>query len=412
MTRQLTALFAAFEALLVVAIGVGIPLVPLTILWGAQFGFALDWSAFWRASADIWLVGHGVDVRFTLDPATASALGFAGAADPFVVSIAALGFALLTLTLGVRAGRRIAETGHWIVGSAVALGVFSGLALGIAWSAIHPFARPSLTQAAILPALVFGVGIAVGLVRERTSVRTVPPVLRGMPAGTRAVLAAALRGGAGAAALVMLAASVIAGLAIAVAYGRVITLYEGLHTEVLGGAAVTLGQLAFVPNAVIWVASWLIGPGFAIGTGSSVSALGTALGPLPAIPMLGAIPSGGLAFGFVGLLVPVIAGFLAGAVSGPALRRQVSGAPLLTSGLAIGIVGGLILGLLAWASGGAAGPGRLAQVGPDPWAVGGVAALELGLAASFGLFASLRRSSPASAAPRRTAAPEPVHPPR
>ena len=33
MNRPLTALFAALEALLVVGIGVGISLVPLTILW-------------------------------------------------------------------------------------------------------------------------------------------------------------------------------------------------------------------------------------------------------------------------------------------------------------------------------------------------------------------------------------------
>ena len=62
MTRRLTLLFSAFEALLVVAIGVAIPLVPLTILWAAQFGFAPDWSIFWRGAADIWLIGHGVDV--------------------------------------------------------------------------------------------------------------------------------------------------------------------------------------------------------------------------------------------------------------------------------------------------------------------------------------------------------------
>ncbi len=53
MTRRLTLLFSAFEALLVVAIGVAIPLVPLTIIWAAQFGFAPDWSIFWRASTDI-----------------------------------------------------------------------------------------------------------------------------------------------------------------------------------------------------------------------------------------------------------------------------------------------------------------------------------------------------------------------
>ena len=103
MTRRLTLLFSAFEALLVVAIGVAIPLVPLTILWAAQFGFGPDWAIFWRGAADIWLLGHDVDVTFTLDPATATALGVAGAGAPVKVTIALLGFALLTLLLGVRA---------------------------------------------------------------------------------------------------------------------------------------------------------------------------------------------------------------------------------------------------------------------------------------------------------------------
>ena len=110
MNRRLTALFAAFEALLVVAIGVGIPLAPLTVLWGAQFGFGVDWGAFWRASVDIWLIGHGVDVTVTLDPTTAAALGYPGAGDPFTITIAALGLGMLTLMLAVRAGRRVAET--------------------------------------------------------------------------------------------------------------------------------------------------------------------------------------------------------------------------------------------------------------------------------------------------------------
>ncbi|MEZ5189477.1 MAG: hypothetical protein R2717_00350 [Schumannella sp.] len=75
MTRRLTVLFAALEALLVVAIGVAIPLVPMTAIWAAQFGFAPDWLIFWRGAVDVWLLGHGVDVTFTLDAATASALG-------------------------------------------------------------------------------------------------------------------------------------------------------------------------------------------------------------------------------------------------------------------------------------------------------------------------------------------------
>ena len=52
MNRSLTALFAAFEATLVVAIGIGISLAPLTVLWGVQYGFSSDWLVFWRAAVD------------------------------------------------------------------------------------------------------------------------------------------------------------------------------------------------------------------------------------------------------------------------------------------------------------------------------------------------------------------------
>jgi hypothetical protein len=187
-------------------------------------------------------------------------------------------------------------------------------------------------------------------------------------------------------------AAVALTLSIVGSYAEVITLYEGLHGEVLGGVALTLGQLALLPNLVIWTASWLVGPGFAIGTGSSVSPLGTDLGPIPAIPVLGALPPSDLAFGFVGLVVPLAVAFLVGAVLGPRVRHELDGPPLVLAGVLAGVVGGVLLGLLAWASAGAAGPGRLVDVGPNPWAVGGWAALEFALALTAGLFASRRRS--------------------
>src|ERR1700761_6431992 len=112
MNRTLSALFSALEAIIVVAVGLAIPLLPLTIVWAAQYGFGPDWAIFWRISADTWLVGHGVDVQIALDAATVKATGLAGAGTPFTISMAVLGFSLLTVLLGRRAGRRIAETGH------------------------------------------------------------------------------------------------------------------------------------------------------------------------------------------------------------------------------------------------------------------------------------------------------------
>ncbi|MDQ1579348.1 MAG: hypothetical protein QOD05_123, partial [Microbacteriaceae bacterium] len=48
MNRTTVALLAALEALIVVAIGIGIALVPLTVLWAAQYHLAIDWLVFWR----------------------------------------------------------------------------------------------------------------------------------------------------------------------------------------------------------------------------------------------------------------------------------------------------------------------------------------------------------------------------
>lgn len=399
MNRPLTVLFAAAEALLVAAIGLAITLVPLTVLWGAQFGFAPDWAIFWRTSVDVWLIGHGVNVMFVLDPALAATLALPGSESPVVISIALLGFAVLTALLAMRAGRRIAETKYRVLGELVAIGVFAIVSLALTLSTFHPAAQPSLWQGVVLPTGVFALGLLIGVRRTRDLLDDRSGLIRDRiapwPAGIRTVLVTAARGGAAAAAGVIALAAIVTSLALVTGFARIITLYESLHTELLGGVAVTLGQLALVPNVVIWTMSWLVGPGFAIGTGSAVSPLGTTLGPLPSIPMLGALPEGGLEFGFVGLIVPVATGFLVAALFGPGLRRSLQGDPSVLSfvtALGMGLVGGVLLGLLAWASGGTAGPGRLADVGPDPMAVGALAALELGIGAVAGLAASSRPS--------------------
>lgn len=405
MNRQLTLLFAAFEAILVAAIGIAVPLLPLTLLWGLQYGLALDWSVFWRAAVDIWLLGHGVDITMTLDPATAAALGFPGAGLPVTLTIAALGFALVTALLGIRAGRRVAETRYRVLGLAVSLSTFALVSFGLAFSALNDFARPSLVQGTILPTLVFAVGALIGMRSAREPRPLAPAPVRDWLGGrsltTRTVLTMSLRGGAAAASGVMLLAALVTAAAIAFSYARIITLYESLHSEVLGGIAVTLGELAFLPNVVVWTASWLVGPGFAIGTGSAVNPLATTLGPVPGIPLLGALPQGQLALGFVGLLVPVVVGFLVGAVLGPGARRELELRELALVAVGIGIVGGIVLGMLAWFSGGAAGPGRLVDVGPNPWAVGGWGAVELALSSLLGLFASLKRPAAEGRRPQR-----------
>lgn len=407
MNRSLTALFAALEAVLVVGVGIGIPLVPLTVLWAVQYGFAVDWVVFWRASADTWLVGHGVDMQVTLDAVLGASVGATGE-TAFPVTIAPLGFALLTLLLSLRAGRRVGETRYRGIGALASLAAFVLLSTGVTLTALYPLARPSIAQGIVLPTLVFALGFGIGLLRTaRAEGDDAGSSLRDWIAdwspSVRALVRTALQGGVAAVAAILAVSAVLLSALIALDYGAVIALYESTHAGVVGGAALTLGQIAIMPNLVIYAASWLVGPGFAIGAGSSVSPLSTVLGPVPSIPVLGALPSGDLAYGFLGLLVPIIVGFLIGALlySRLAADLDVDNRPLWIggAGLGIGVTGGMLLGLLAWASGGAAGPGRLQQVGPDALAVAAFAALEIGLAAAAGLLAA-SRSRKADTAPR------------
>jgi len=414
MNRRLTALFAALEALLVAGVGVGVPLVPLTLMWAVQYGLQVDWVVFWRAAADLWLLGHGTDIRFTLDPAIAAATGLPGAGDPVVVTLAPLGFALLTVLLGVRAGRRIGEVPHRRTGQLVALATFTALSGVVVGTAGHAAAQPSVWQGLLFPVLVFALGVALGGEISRRRLGTDAGALRlrlrhvveqRMPRLGPAI-ATAVAGGVAAATVVLAASALAVAVLVAANYGRIIALYEGVQSGALGGAALTVGQLALLPNLVIWGAAWFTGPGFALGTGSAVSPVGTAVGPLPALPVLGALPPNDLAFAFVTLLVPVLAGFLAGVLlRGRLLRIELGSRPwLVGTGLAVGVVAGMTLGVLALLSGGAAGPGRLVDVGPHPLLVGAWTALEVGVPAALALVVSRTRVHSAEEAEH----PEPV----
>jgi len=409
--RWLTAIFAAAETLLVLAIGVGIPLVTATLVWAAQYGFAADYIVVWRVAADTWLLGHGVDVTFTLAPETADALGLAGASVPVDITIALLGFALLTFLLALRAGRRVSEAGHPIVGGLAAVAVFAGGTVAIVVTALHVDARPSIVQGVILPTAIFAAGLAVGMATsslrpqregsDRFS-RAVARVRGRIPVGLRVGIDGAVRGSLAAVAGLLAVAAIVTALSIGIAFAQMIALYESLNAEILGGAVLTVAQLALLPNAVIWTASWLVGPGFAVGAGSSVSPFATSLGPVPPIPLFGAIPPEASPFAWVLLVAPLAAGLVAGILTHRRINDVLRDWWAVLVALVAGVLGGLVMGLLAAWSAGAGGPGRLDTLGPDGLQVGiwsGIAfcvSMVLGMLVNAQIETLSRRSLPLS----------------
>ena len=318
MRRTTIALLAALEASVAALIGLGIALVPLMLLWALHFGLAVDAAVFLRAAADVWLLGHGVDLVVQLDPVTAGRIALPGAGDPFPITIALLGFALITVAFGRRIGRRSAAGGHSFSGGIAAVVVFALAGAGLALAAGVDAARADPLQAALIPAGIVALGVVLGAVGEvlRTDPATdaatgvVRRALAALPPGLVAGARAAVRIGAGAAFGVLALAAVLVAVLIVLDYATIAALYQALGAGVDGGIALTVAELALLPNIVIWAAAWLLGPGFAIGTGSLVSTGGTLLGPVPGIPLLGALPTDTPALGALWLVVPVLLGFV------------------------------------------------------------------------------------------------------
>src|SRR5690606_4980520 len=117
-----------------------------------------------------------------------------------------------------------------------------------------------------------------------------------------------------------------------------------------------------------WSASWLAGPGFALGTGTSVSPAGTELGVVPGIPVLGLVPENSSIWMLVAVLVPIACGALAGWMIRSRLVWERTGAGFgpraaITGGIAAVSAGAAALAAVL--ASGSIGPGRLADTGPS-----------------------------------------------
>lgn len=148
----------------------------------------------------------------------------------------------------------------------------------------------------------------------------------------------------------------------------------------LGGTlALAVTCLLAVPTLVLWATSVLLGPGFVLGTDTSVDLTGSHLGAVPGFPPLAALPAPGEFPGWVFVLgmLPLLAGMVAGFRTEPApststtptteRRTGDSDRALvdrLVLGTAAGGLAGLVMGLAVSLSGGGIGPGRMADAGP------------------------------------------------
>ena len=370
MPRGLVTLFVAIEALFVVGIGIGIPLVPLLIAWGSANQFQATPLDIWQLAVQVWALGHGTPLSVNLSGAGSI---FPPDMVQFDVTLALSGIALLTGLLAIRAGRRIADTEDSAMVGGLLIALFTTLTGFALWSAQSATVNISVTLGTIKIAAPFVIGLVVGWKPWRLFPKLIDRVVAIL--GTwRDVAEAAFRVATGSFLGLAVLASAVLAWSIVAGFTAEIALYEAIHGQVFGGLVVTVGQLLLIPTAVVWTMSWLVGPGFSLGLGTLVNPFTASVGAIPAVPLLGAIPADS-AVGWPVLILPflvvvaVAVGFSGRIIDERGFFDPTGAADFVRLGVlaaASGVVSGIAFFVIGSGVSGSAGPGRFIFVGVDP----------------------------------------------
>lgn len=386
---------ALFSALAVFA--------AMSAVWATKGFGDMEFSAVAAMSAHLWLLIHGVPLDL------AAAFG----ASAGTMTLVPLGLSILPLLLCYRSGRRLARASYEgeflipVLSGSVTYALISSAMYG--WASPHPQPLQAL-NAALVPLGIVVAGLMWGGYREARSLSRMVGVdtaeqISQMSQYSRwagsyawAVVRAAV---VAFVALVGLGA-VLLGIGILAGWSQIVATYQELHAGAVGDTAVTLLQLGFLPNLVIYAIAWSTGAGFSFGAGTSVGLTSSDVGTLPMLPILGAVPESMGTFGLVGLLVPLGAGAIAGwwflregedhLDEWVALKVPFRPLSALISAVVLGMMTGIMTSFgalwLGWISYGSLGIGRFTEVGAEPLTFAAHTALTVGAGVTFGMLLS------------------------
>ncbi|BBE21993.1 hypothetical protein MN0502_08760 [Arthrobacter sp. MN05-02] len=357
-----------------------------------------------RLAGQGWLVMHGVPLVLQFPAGVAGAESAAG-----LLHVIPFGLILVPLLLAWRAGRRLARASYtdqlWqaLLGALV---TYAAIGAAVAHVSTTPDASAPLAAGALVPPVSAGIGLITGAYREAGAWSRLVGVdfaawvgrtsQHSRWAGSYAW--SVLRSGFLAVLVAASLSAVLLAVAIGLNWAGIAAIYERIDGGIAGASVVTLLQLGLLPNFAAWTMAWSTGAGFALGTGSSITPLASTVGPLPALPVLGALPAGILEYGYAALAIPVLAGLLAGwwffregenhfdewLVLHSKQRWLTATASTLALAGLIGIAAGLGGAVLVALSRASLGLGRFTDLGPDPLTVGLWFAIEVAVGALLG----------------------------
>jgi hypothetical protein len=352
-------------------------LALLGVAGGAAGGAGNSVAEVAQVGAVGWLAAHQVPLTIaplTMDPAPLGVLPLLP-----TLLLGAL-VARCAARVGSRCGIRTPAGAGWVAGAIAGTHGVLGAVLALVATPATVTADPE--QAAVGCALVAGVAAGLGLARP---CGLLPAALHRAPGWVRPGLVAGAWGLA-----VLLAAgltTVLIGLG-----GSAPEVFQMSGADAGSAFGLTMLSIGYLPNAAIAGLSWLAGPGFSIGA-LSISPVTMVAGPVPAVPLLAALPQGPVQpWWGVALVVPLLVGAAVG-------RRCVAAAPDLVGRLRVLGVAATVLALGSAVLATLAG-GRLGAAAFDPVEVpsGSLAVAVLGATLLSGCAAMLL-SFPAAQSP-------------
>ena len=335
------------------AIAVAITLVlcmslALTSWFLADAGAHGDTKDALRVGADAWLMGHGSHLVLTGLP----------------LGIVPLALTMLLVLVAFRCGRWAGRNAYAVhddrelAGGAVTFaGAYVLLAVVVCVLATASGAEPGMSRTVLGTLLVSllagGLGQAVGTGRFE--------YWRGRaPAWAREVALGAVSG----AMLLLASGAALVAVSLLFSFNEASEILSRLDLSTGDALTYTLVMALVAPNLALLGSAYLLGPGFVIGTGTTVSPTAVSLGAVPAFPVLAALPNEGPTPGWLVVLMGVPA--LCAAIGAGIGRRDGEPQPLdlaALRGAAAGFGAGVLITLAISLAGGPAGTGRMADIG-------------------------------------------------
>lgn len=304
-----------------------------------------------RAAIWLWLAGHHVPFNLLLPPGNqAGYLSY--------LPLGAMIFPMLAIRSCFSRARARMDLGdkHLKLLRSLFSLFYAGIAALLAWSATTNAVRPVLYYIPLM--MIPMVWIATVNYRVAEAARNF--------AGVDLALRIA--------AIALGISSIVLGVALALNISTIKNLIVVLQPGWLGGVLLLIFNLLYLPNAIVATFGYLLGPGFAVGAHTLVAPLTHRILEIPAIPVLGALPTGRHPM----VLLSGIAVFATGIFL---YRKSISrGNWTLLVG---SIVLASLVALISYLSSGALLTSAMGSIGVSTWQMSAVFSVELGIGIFF-----------------------------